>query len=174
MCFERIPFSSKQCLGSKIFLESLRIRADKNEKSYMFSLLWVVFFLYFACDSWACSLSEIFFYFLFYLYYSPTEIFLFSILTSTTPFHSEIDKLVKSEKLIGFKAVRYLVLKELHFILCLTSLRLFIKQMQKKMYLPAPKKTLRVCLRRLNWQLSELWRIISLKVFSIFFQRERW
>ena len=97
-----------------------------------------------------------FFYFLFYLYYSPTEIFLFSIFASTTPFHSEIDKLVKSEKLIGFKAVRYLVLKELHFILCLTSLRLFIKQMQKKMYLPAPKKTLRVCLRRLNWQLSEL------------------
>ena len=44
-----------------------------------------------------------------------------------------------------------------------------LKQMQKKMYLPAPKKTLRVSLRRLNWQLSELWRIISLKVFLNFF-----
>ena len=47
-----------------------------------------------------------------------------------------------------------------------------LKQMQKKMYLPAPKKTLRVSLRRLNWQLSELWRIISLKVFLNLFSRE--
>ena len=48
-----------------------------------------------------------------------------------------------------------------------------LKQMQKKMYLPAPKKTLRVSLRRLNWQLSELWRIISLKVFlNLFPERE--
>ena len=123
--------------------------------------------------NWACSLSEIFFLFSVLPLLFPYWFFLFSILTSSTPFHSEIDKLVKSEKLIGFKAVRYLVLKELHFWFCLTSLRLFIKQMQKKMYLPAPKKTLRVCLRRLNWQLSELWRIISLKVFSIFFQRGR-
>ena len=101
----------------------------------MLSLLWVVFFcLLLAILKLSLLLPQwdIFLIFCFTFSIPLVRCFLFSVFTSTTPFHSEIDKLVKSEKLIGFKAVRYSILKELHFRLCLTSLRLSLNKCKRK------------------------------------------
>ena len=143
----------------------------------MLSLLWVVFFcLLLAILKLSLLLPQwdIFLIFCFTSTIPLVRCFLFSIFTATTPFHSEIDKLVKSEKLIGFKAVRYSILKELHFRLCLTSLRLSLNICKKNVFASAKEDIESV---------SEAFELATLRavtnyqpqgISKSFFQRGRW